>query len=77
MKALNYAADRVNKIAASDLPQAFAAIGEAVWWFTIVNDSLRHNHRAAYDQAATLSSLSAWNRRDVWLSCLLSHAGWR
>jgi hypothetical protein len=56
MKALNDATDRVNKIAASDLPRAFAAIGEAVWWVTIVNDGLRHNYRAAYEQAATLTS---------------------
>jgi hypothetical protein len=56
MKALNDATDRVNKIAASDLPRAFAAIGEAVWWVTIVNGSLRRNHRAAYGQAATLTS---------------------
>jgi hypothetical protein len=56
MKALNDAADRVSKIAASDLPRAFAAIAEAVWWVTIVNDSLRHNHRAAYERAAALTS---------------------
>jgi hypothetical protein len=29
---------------------AFAAIGEAFWWFTIVNDTLCHNRRTAYDQ---------------------------
>jgi len=30
IRAMNEAADRVNKIAASDLPSAFTAIGEAV-----------------------------------------------
>jgi len=56
VKAMNEAADRINKVAASDLPRAFAAIGEAVWWITIVNDTLRHTHRAAYEQAAVLTS---------------------
>ena len=52
---MNDATDRINKIAASDRPRAFAAIGEAVWWITIVNDTLRHQHRAAYDQAVVLT----------------------
>jgi hypothetical protein len=56
LMAMNDATDRVNKVAASDLPRAFAAIGEAVWWITIVNDTLRHNHRAAYQQAVGLTS---------------------
>jgi hypothetical protein len=48
MRAMNDATDRINKIASSDRPRAFAAIGEAVWWIIIVNDTLRHRHRAAY-----------------------------
>lgn len=55
IRAMDEATDRVNKIAASDLPSAFAASSEAVWWITIVNDTLRHNHRAAYDKAAAAS----------------------
>ena len=55
IKAMNEATDRINKIPASDLPRAFAAIGEAVWWITVVNDTLRHNYRAAYDQAVVLT----------------------
>ena len=53
--AMNDATDRVNKIGASGLPRAYAAIGEAVWWITIVNDTLRHGHRDAYEQAAALT----------------------
>jgi hypothetical protein len=53
--AMNDATDRVNKIAESNLPHTFAAIGEAVWWITIINDSLRHNHRTAYDRAIELT----------------------
>lgn len=55
-QAMRDATDRVNKIPASDLPRAFAAIGEAVWWITIVNDTLRHSHPAAYEQGAVLTS---------------------
>ncbi len=58
IQAMNDATDRVNKIAASDSPRAFAAIGEAVWWITIVDDSLRNNHRAAYDRAVELTTPS-------------------
>ena len=56
LMAMNDATDRVSKIAASDLPHAFAAIGEAVWWITIVDDTLRHDHRAAYQHAAGRTS---------------------
>jgi hypothetical protein len=45
------AADRVNRVSASDIRQAFAAIGETVWWVTIVNDTLRRNYQASYDLA--------------------------
>lgn len=54
--AMEAATDRVNKIAASDLPRAFAAISEAVWWITIVSDSLRKADRAAYDRASELTT---------------------
>jgi anti-anti-sigma factor len=32
-----------------DLPQAFAAIGEAVWWITMVDATLLRHHPAVYD----------------------------
>lgn len=32
-----------------DLPQAFAAIGEAVWWITMVDATLLRHHPALYD----------------------------
>ena len=56
VRAMHDATERVNRIIASDLARAFAAIGEAVWWITIINDTLRHRHREAYDQAVTLMS---------------------
>src|SRR5260370_36412872 len=58
MRAMHDATDRGNKIPASDLPRAFAAIGEAVWWITIVSDSLRRAHPAAYSRALELTTPS-------------------
>ncbi len=46
------AADRVNRIRASELSEAFAAIGEAVWWITLVDDNIRARHGKAYSRAA-------------------------
>jgi hypothetical protein len=55
LRAMNDATERINKIASSDRPRAFAAIGEAVWWITIVNDTLRDHHPAEYGQAVLLT----------------------
>jgi hypothetical protein len=49
------AADRVNMVGATDTPRAFAAIGEAVWWITVVDDSLQAKHRLVYDEALSNS----------------------
>jgi hypothetical protein len=55
LQAMHDATDRVNKVPASDLARAFAAIGEAVWWITIVSDSLRNRNPAKYKRALELS----------------------
>jgi hypothetical protein len=51
VEAMNAAADRVNRIPSVDAVGAFAAIGEALWWVTVVNDTLRSRHRVAYGTA--------------------------
>jgi hypothetical protein len=56
IKAMNAATDRVNRIPADDLPAGFAAIGESVWWITIVDDTLRRHYRDAYDRAFSFTS---------------------
>jgi hypothetical protein len=56
IKAMNDATDRVNRVSATDLPAGFAAIGESVWWITIVNDTLRRDHAVAYERAFSLTS---------------------
>jgi len=56
VSAMNAAADRVNRVAAEDLEGAFAAIGEAVWWVTVVSDTLRNRHPDAYARALELQT---------------------
>jgi hypothetical protein len=38
-------------VGAGDRPRAFAVIGEAVWWVTIVDATLVRHHAEAYDAA--------------------------
>ena len=42
------AINRVNMISAVNTDKAFAAIGEAVWWITVVDDNLRSRYGKAY-----------------------------
>jgi hypothetical protein len=50
--------ERLSKVRASDRPQAFAVIGEAVWWVTIVDATLVRYYPDAYDDVlAGLSSV--------------------
>jgi hypothetical protein len=56
MQAMHDATDRVNKVPAHDPARAFAAIGEAVWWITIVSDSLRNANPAKYSRALGLTT---------------------
>jgi len=43
------AAGRLAGVAVWDRPRAFAVIGEAVWWVTIVDATLVRHHPATYD----------------------------
>src|ERR1700742_5112758 len=43
--------ERLGKVRASDRAQAFAVIGEAVWWVTIVDATLVRYHQDDYDTA--------------------------
>ena len=47
--AMSDTTDRLPRVKAVDRPRAFAAIGEAVWWVTIVDATLVRHHPAAYD----------------------------
>jgi hypothetical protein len=49
--AMSDTAQRLSHVAAWDRARAFAAIGEAVWWVTIVDATLVRHHLDAYDDA--------------------------
>jgi len=49
--AMRETTERLGKVRARDRPQAFAVIGEAVWWVTIVDATLVRYHPEAYDRA--------------------------
>src|SRR5215469_5658399 len=53
--------ERLGKVRASDRPQAFAVIGEAVWWVTIVDATLVRYHPDTYDRV--LAGLPAAQRQ--------------
>lgn len=53
--------ERLGKVGASDRPQAFAVIGEAVWWVTIVDATLVRYYPETYDSA--LADLRGARRR--------------
>lgn len=53
--------ERLGRVRASDHPQAFAVIGEAVWWVTIVDATLVRYHPEAYEQ--TLAAMPGPRRR--------------
>jgi hypothetical protein len=44
---------RLGQIKAADQPRAFAVIGEAVWWVTIVDATLVRHHPDVYDDVMT------------------------
>ena len=53
--------DRLGKARAGSRAQAFAVIGEAVWWVTIVDATLVRYYPDEYDGA--LAGLPGWQRR--------------
>jgi hypothetical protein len=47
--AMSDTTSRLSRVRAADRPRAFAVIGEAVWWITIVDASLVRHHLQPYD----------------------------
>jgi hypothetical protein len=50
MTAMRDATGRLAKVRAADRPRAFAVIGEAVWWVTIVDGTLVRHYPGSYDR---------------------------
>jgi hypothetical protein len=46
--AMNAAADRVQRVEADDYAGAYAATGEALFWFGVVREELWHRHHETY-----------------------------
>lgn len=63
LTAMRDTTERLRRVRAADRPRAFAAIGEAVWWTTIVDATLVRHHPDAYDRA--LANYPAARRRLV------------
>jgi hypothetical protein len=63
MTAMSDTIERLPRVRASDRPRAFAVIGEAVWWVTIVDATLVRHHPEAYD--AVLAGQTPAERRLV------------
>jgi hypothetical protein len=51
--AMSDATGRLPRVRAWERPRAFAVIGEAVWWITIVDATLVRHHPDAYDNVMT------------------------
>jgi hypothetical protein len=49
--AMRETTERLGRVRAGDRPQAYAVIGEAVWWVTIVDATLVRYYPEAYDRA--------------------------
>jgi len=49
LTSMSEAAGRLPDVQAWDRPRAFAAIGEAVWWITMVDATLVRHHMGVYD----------------------------
>lgn len=63
LSAMRDATERLGKVRARDRGQAFAVIGEAVWWVTIVDATLFRYYPDDYD--AALAGLSEQERKAI------------
>ncbi|HUL27041.1 MAG TPA: hypothetical protein VLW44_14855 [Streptosporangiaceae bacterium] len=61
--AMKDTAERLPGVSASDQPRAYAVIGEAVWWITIVDATLVRHHQEAYD--GVMAGQAAAQRRVI------------
>jgi len=61
--AMKDTAERLPGVSPGDQPRAYAVIGEAVWWITIVDATLVRHHQEAYD--GVLAGQAATQRRVI------------
>jgi hypothetical protein len=63
LTAMSDTSEGLTRMPAADRPRAFAVIGEAVWWVTMVDATLVRHHPAAYD--AVLAGQNAAQRQEI------------
>lgn len=68
--AMSEAIGRLPGLRVPDEPQALAAIGEAVWWVTMVDATLVRHHREVYDAALAVGGAAEWRRTEATLAGL-------
>ena len=76
--AMSDTTERLPRVRAANQPRAFAVIGEAVWWVTIVDATLVRHHPDEYDavMAGQPAGRSAAGSRERWRDCASSGTGW-
>src|SRR5262252_2435375 len=68
--AMSEATGRLALVSAGDLPQALGALGEAVWWITMVDATLVRHHLRIYEEAFATSGPAARFRTGQTLAAL-------
>jgi hypothetical protein len=68
--AMSEATGRLPGLEVRDEPQALAAIGEAVWWVTMVDATLVRHHRQVYDAVLAAGGAAGWRRTEATLAGL-------
>jgi anti-sigma B factor antagonist len=68
--AMSEVAERLAAVSGGDRPRALAAVGEAVWWVTMVDATLVRHHRGVYDDVLAASSVTQRRRTEQALAGL-------
>jgi anti-sigma B factor antagonist len=68
--AMAEAAERLTEITTQDQPRALAAIGETVWWTTMVDATLVRHHPEVYEAALVARGLAGKRQLDATLAGL-------
>jgi anti-sigma B factor antagonist len=68
--AMSETAERLAAVSRGDRPRALAAVGEAVWWVTMVDATLVRHHRGVYDDVLAASGVAQRRRAEQALAGL-------
>jgi anti-sigma B factor antagonist len=68
--AMSEGAERLAAVGGGDRPRALAAVGEAVWWVTMVDATLVRHHRGVYDDVLAAAGVTQRRRTEQALAGL-------